>query len=120
MDFKKFSFTCPSCDHILNDNDEIELVTKRTNGQEGKIFMSVAFGNYTYKHVPTTIFDHNEIVAFHCPHCDVNLASKKYENFALLNMKVDKNINFEVIFSRVAGERKTYVITEDGIETYQG
>ncbi|MDA7804186.1 hypothetical protein N8987_06385 [Crocinitomix sp.] len=32
MDFKKFSFSCPSCSHILNDKDEIELLTKRKTG----------------------------------------------------------------------------------------
>ncbi|MDA7804185.1 hypothetical protein N8987_06380 [Crocinitomix sp.] len=82
--------------------------------------MSVAFGNYTYRHVPLTAFEPNEVVDFLCPHCKQNLASEEYENFALLNMKVGQDINFEVIFSRQAGQRKTYVITEDGIETYQG
>ncbi|WP_070136812.1 hypothetical protein [Crocinitomix algicola] len=120
MDLKKYNFTCPHCKQILNEGDEIELVTKRNHGDNGRIYLSVAFGNYTYKHIPDTDFQKGELVEFHCPKCGSNLASKIYENFASLNMQVDTNINFEVIFSRIAGERKTYVVTEDGIETYQG
>lgn len=120
MELKNFSFSCPSCKHTLNDSEEIELVTKRYSGEKGRIYMSIAFGNYTYRHIPETEFGNHEIVDFICPHCNENLAAPNYENFALLNMDVGNNITFEVIFSREAGKRKTYVITEDGIETYQG
>ncbi|NOQ71439.1 MAG: hypothetical protein GQ574_05535 [Crocinitomix sp.] len=120
MDLKNFSFSCPFCKHLLNDSEEIELVTKRDSGTEGRIFMSVAFGNYTFRHIPETNFTLREIVDFLCPHCQTDLKAPNHKNFAQLNMDVGHNISFDVIFSREAGKRKTYVITEDGIETYQG
>jgi hypothetical protein len=120
MNLKDFSFSCPSCKKTVNDNEEIELITKRSSGAEGRIFMSVAFGNYTYRHIPETQFEDQEIVDFICPHCNENLTAPNHKNFALLNMDVGNAINFDVIFSRKAGKRKTYVITEDGIDTYQG
>ena len=120
MDLKNFSFYCPFCKKTVNDKDEIELVTRRSSGIDGRIFMSVAFGNYTFRHIPETEFKVHEVVEFICPHCSENLKAPNHENFALLNMNVGDNISFEVIFSREAGKRKTYVITEDGIETYQG
>lgn len=120
MDLKNFSFSCPFCNQTLNGGNEIELTTIRKSGDRGVIYMSAAFGNYTYRHIPEINFDEGEIVDFHCPKCEENLEAPQHGNFALLNMNVGNNINFEVIFSRESGKRKTYVITEDGIETYHG
>jgi hypothetical protein len=120
MDLKDFHFSCPFCKHLLSDSEEIVLVTRRDSGIEGKIFMAVSFGNYTYRHIPETNFNVHEIVDFLCSECNENLKAPNHPNFALLNMDVGNGINFDVIFSREAGKRKTYVITEDGIETYQG
>jgi hypothetical protein len=120
MELKDFRFSCPFCKQLLNNKDEIELITKRNTGAEGKIFMAVSFGNYTYRHVPKINFNKHEIVEFHCTHCNENLKAPSHPKFALLNMDVGNGINFDVIFSRESGRRKTYVITEDGIETYHG
>ena len=120
MDIKKFIFSCPYCDGILSQNGVIRLKTERTNGDIGEINLSTSFGNYKYDHVPVVTFEKGEIVEFICPHCDTNLDSEEYLHFAQVKMKVDENIEFDVIFSRKAGLRKTYVITEDGIESYGG
>jgi hypothetical protein len=92
----------------------------RENGETGEIQMDTKIGSYSYRHSPETSFVAGEVVAFICTSCNESLSSKKYENYALLRMKVDKNIEFDVLFSRVAGIQKTYLITEDGIETYSG
>ena len=120
MKLNKYIFSCPYCDQILNNKEEIELKTLRDNGEVGTIYLAVNFGNYTYRHTPKVNFNQNEIVDFICPKCNTDLKSNQHTNFALLNMAVGNEINFEVIFSRQSGKRKTYVITEDGIETYQG
>ena len=120
MDFKNFEFSCPFCAEKLNNKGVVGLKTVRSNGERGEIFLSVAIGDYSYRHVPEVNFEKGEIVDFLCPNCENNLEAPNYDNFALLRMNVDQNIVFEVIFSREAGKRKTYVITEDGIETYHG
>ena len=120
MDIKKFIFSCPHCDGVLSKNGVISLNTLRENGDEGVIHLSTSFGNYSYDHVPQCEFEKGEIVEFLCTHCNENLDSEEYLHFAQLKMKVDKNIEFDVIFSRKSGLRKTYVITEDGIESYDG
>ena len=119
MNLKKYNFFCPFCKEQLNDTGEIELKTVRRSGEVGKIFLAADFGNYTYRKEPDVNFVDGEIVDFLCRCCNVNLEAPQHEGFAQLNMRVDENIEFEVIFSRQAGKRKTYVITEDGIETYQ-
>lgn len=118
MDIKKFDFSCPHCTQTLNKDGVVILNTRRNNGDKGTIHLSATFGNYTYMHEPEIEFDTGELVDFFCPSCEENLTSEEHNNFALLKMTVDNNIDFEVIFSREAGNRKTYIITEDGIESY--
>lgn len=120
MDLSQYNFYCPHCDAPLSVSGVIELITRRKNGDKGIIKLATKVGNYNYEHEPPTEFEAGEIVDFICPKCAKNLHTNQYKNFALLNMHVEQGISFEVIFSRTAGERKTYVITEDGVETYKG
>lgn len=117
---QKFDFHCPKCDFKLNQNNEIVLTTLRSNGDLGKMMMSTSVGNYSYKHIPEKAFDNGELVSFQCTNCEANLDAKEFEDYAQLIMKVDENIQFDILFSRRAGVQKTYLITEDGIETYSG
>lgn len=117
---QKYDFHCPHCDSKLDENKEITLLTKRSNGEEGRIFMSTAVGNYTHRHEPANAFENGELVEFQCTHCRKNLDAEDYVDYAKLIMKVEENIHFDVLFSRRAGVQKTYLITENGIETYSG
>ena len=116
----KYNFHCPLCHAHLNQKDKITLKTIRLNGEEGEIQMDTTVGNYEYVHTPEVQFEPGEIVDFVCPACNKTLNSKEFKNYAMLKMHVDENIIFEVLFSRQAGVQKTYLITEDGIESYSG
>lgn len=118
MEIKNYNFHCPHCDQKLSNEGVIRLNTLRNNGEKGEIQLSTSFGNYSYSHEPKIQFIPGEIVSFSCPDCNKDVHSDQYENFALLKMKVSDNIDFDVLFSREAGKRKTYVLTEDGIESY--
>lgn len=116
----KYDILCPSCRTKLNDGTKLSLTTERENGDKGKIHLSTTIGNYSYTHEPPIIFEIGEMVSFFCPACNTNLNSKEFDNYALLKMKVRDSIEFEILFSRKAGVQKTYLVTEDGIETYTG
>ncbi|MGB1104321.1 MAG: hypothetical protein ACPG21_11920 [Crocinitomicaceae bacterium] len=118
MNLDQYSFSCPKCKARLNNDQTIELNTERQNGDKGVIHLSVGIGDYNFTHEPKTKFVEGEIVEFYCPHCKSNLSAPQHKDFTLLKMDVDENIQFDVIFSRKAGHRKTYVINEDGIESY--
>ena len=94
------------------------LNTKRTTGEEGKIRLAATFGNYNYTHEPEIPFAPGEIVLFSCPECKKHVHSEKYKDYAVLKMHVSEKIIFDVLFSREAGKRRTYIVTEDGIESY--
>lgn len=120
MEIKNYTFACPECDSVLSHKGKLVLTTRRANGDTGTIYLEMAIGNYDYTHEPPAVFEKGELVEFFCPFCQANLKSEDHENFARLKMIVDEGIEFELLFSRIAGERKTHIITEDGIETYSG
>lgn len=120
MNFDHFNFKCPYCSRSVSSDDSIVLKTERASGEKGEIHLSSLIGNYSFNHFPPVAFSKGELIAFHCPFCAENLAAKNYPNYALLNMEVQSGIQFEVLFSCLAGVRETKVITEDGIETYTG
>lgn len=120
MNTAPYNFYCPKCNALLSEKGEVVLSTQRTNGQVGQIRLAASIGNYEYRHTPEVRFQPGEVVNFLCTSCKSDLNSSEYKNYALLKMKVDASIEFEVLFSREAGVKKTYVITEDGIETYSG
>lgn len=117
---KDYDFHCPHCRAKLNTNGFIILKTKRDNGDIGEIRMAASIGNYEYTHEPPAAFEAGEVVDFACTSCDHSLNSDEFDNYAQLKMKVDANIEFDILFSRKAGVQKTYLITEDGIESYTG
>ena len=118
MDIRNCDFLCPHCNTCLSHAGEIILNTRRVNGEEGKIRLAATFGNYTYSHEPIAQFTPGEVVAFSCPNCARHVHSEKYKDYAVLKMHVSEKIIFDVLFSREAGKRRTYIVTEDGIESY--
>lgn len=118
MEIKDCNFHCPHCSDLLSSNGHIVLSTKRHNGEEGHIRLATTFGNYSYSHEPDTEFTPGEVVSFLCPTCKNHVHSDKYKDYAMIKMHVSDSIIFDVLFSREAGKRKTYIVTEDGIESY--
>ncbi|MEX1002083.1 MAG: hypothetical protein WDZ35_08205 [Crocinitomicaceae bacterium] len=119
--FKNYDFCCPFCNAVLNKKESVVLKTKRKNGEEGLIYLSATVGDYEYRHEPDIQFDEGEVLDFLCTACDASLNSKEFSNYGRVKMIVkEEEIEFDVIFSRKSGVHKTYLITEDGIETYSG
>jgi hypothetical protein len=118
MRLSDYSFHCPACKSRLDTNGVIHLKTERLNGDKGDIFLSTTFGNYGYKHDPDVNFDVGELIEFSCDNCNSLLHSAIKPNFVNMIMRVENKFDFEILFSRKAGIQKTYVVTEDGIESY--
>lgn len=118
MTFNEYDFYCPKCSSQLDVNGLIHLKTERSNGDKGNVYLSVKLGDYDYKHEPEVDFDDQELVSFSCPSCKNILHSTKKPNFVALTMRVEKQFDFELLFSRKFGIQKTYLVTEDGIECY--
>lgn len=118
MNLEKYSFYCTQCKNQLDVDGVIHLKTLRGNGEVGEIHLSTSFGNYNFKHIPKVSFEKNELVEFSCPSCNSLLHSPIKHNFVNIIMRVESKFDFEILFSRRAGVQKTYIVTEDGIESY--
>ena len=72
-------------------------------------------GNYTsIKHPQFTITE-GERIDFFCPICMQSLDASMDENLVYVIMIDDQDKEHEIYFSRIAGERSTYQISEEGI-----
>ena len=114
----QYDYFCPKCKEKLNENGKVILNVHRTDDSNAKIFLDPKPHSYHLKCEPEIAFLENEIVDFICPHCSSNLHSDQYEKFVALTLKVTEGVFFDVFFSRVYGDHRTYVGIEDFKEEY--
>ncbi len=97
----------------------MQLNFKRINhNNQGSIFLEPEPGNYEFYTTPPTDFKNGERVVFICPKCKTDLTSQKNKKFAELKMMVNDFISFEALFSTVYGDKRTYIVTQDDVDTY--
>jgi len=115
----KYNYHCPSCDFQLTNNNQIHFKVETTTGQKGDLFLSAVPGDYGYRSDESLGFTQGESIGFFCPSCSTNLVSKDHPELIEINMKVSKDIVFEVFFSPVCGEKVTYVMMENELVKYR-
>ena len=111
-------YLCPVCKGQLKVNNNIIFSAKNISGDGGLIILSPELGNYMIKKHDSFSYKEGEHVDFFCPICHANLASKINENLAEILMIDENKNNFEIYFSKIAGEKCTYRISEGGIESF--
>ena len=116
----QYDYYCPKCDSKLNTNNKVVFNIRRSSDEMIKLFLDPKPMSYNFRCEPEPIaaFIENEIVDFSCPHCDKSLESDKYSKFVEIRLMVTENVFFEVFFSRIYGDHKTYVGIEDFEEEY--
>ena len=112
-------YHCPNCDKSLTEGKKVHLNFERTeHNHKGHIFLEPEPGNYEFYTEPPTDFKKGERVVFVCPKCKKDLTSNKNKQFAELKMMVNDFISFEALFSTVYGDKRTYIVTQDEVDTY--
>jgi len=106
-----YSYHCSRCGAMLNPGGIISLVAER-NGKRTLIGFPPEPGNYILYTPPRTAFNHGDTYDFLCPVCHADLISRRHRNLCELTLYED-GIRKTVLFSRVAGERATYVLKDD-------
>ena len=114
----QYDYYCPKCDEQLSQNNQVLFNVQRSNREVVKLYLDPKPRSYKYRCEPWSDFQENEVVNFTCPHCKENLESEKYSNFIKITMKVTDKVLFDVFFSRVYGDHRTYVGIEDFEEEY--
>lgn len=114
----KNDILCPKCKGFLNIDEHVVFITRSKKWKGGLIFLNPEVGNYQVTHHPAFHFEEGEKIEFICPICHKNLSSRQHENLAQIIMRDEKNQEFEILFSQIAGEHSTYKIIGDHVSYY--
>ncbi len=110
---KENDYLCPRCKGHLNAGNKVVFSTKNTRGSKGLILLNPTIGGYSYDHHKAYNLVKGELIDFNCPICGKDLKSLKNQSYVAIDMIDHNNKQYEVLFSRVVGDKSTYVIASD-------
>ena len=114
----KNNFICPKCNAFLNVGNHIILAANNNSGKSGMILFNSELGNYITETNPEFKVKEGEKYDFFCPICHEKLAAGIHDNLSRIILIDQDNKHYEVLFSKIAGEKSTYKIIGESIEFY--
>lgn len=111
-------FKCPHCRNLLNVGDNIVFSSKNKWGKEGLIILHPELGNYSVIKHPKFEIPRGEMLEFFCPFCNMLLTSERNPSLSKILMSDEKGLEYEIHFSRIAGQHSTYKIIGDNVEIF--
>lgn len=111
-------FLCPKCNGQLNVGDVLIFVSKMNDENNGLLLLHPELGNYNVMNHKQFHISKGELVEFSCPICHKNLTSDIDNNLVFISMMDKDHVQHNVLFSKISGERCTYRITGDNLESF--
>ena len=108
MDWK---YNCPKCTAILNPDKQIILLG-RHKGRDILLALHPEPGNYEVTIPYNAEINEGEFWEFFCPVCHETTTLAEEPSLATLDMTDGKGEWHQVVFSRIAGEHATFIITK--------
>ena len=112
------NFLCPECNGQLNVGSILFFVSKTPDKRDGLLLLHPELGNYRVINHESFHISKGELVEFFCPICHENLTSEIDNNLVLIFMIDKKHVQHNILFSKINGERCTYKITGDDLESF--
>ncbi len=109
-------YLCPQCRGHLRVGDYIVFKIRNTRREKGLLLIHPELGNYSCLKHPDFYFEEGERIDFYCPLCMQSLDAALDENLVHVVMIDEQQTEHEIYFSRIAGEQRTYQVSEDGIK----
>jgi len=106
-------YICPECKGHLKVGEFIIFTVQNQKEESGLLLLHPRIGNYDSIKHPSFSFKKGEPLAFYCPLCSASLLSKFDKNLVHVIMKDKDNIEYNIYFSRIAGEKSTYKVSGD-------
>lgn len=114
----KKNFICPRCRAYLNVGQHIVLTAQTNNGNSGIVLLNPEIGNYTTEVNPGFAVNTGEKYDFSCPVCKQKLASDVHDNLSRIVMIDEDGQEYEILFSKIAGEKSTYKVIGESVEYF--
>lgn len=111
-------YKCPKCYGHIRVDDYIVLSAKNKGYPGGLILLHPELGNYQVLTHPHFKYEKGDIIEFYCPICHRNLNSSKHLNLAMLVMTDDNGQDFDIYFSKIAGEMSTLKMIGEHMEMF--
>ena len=112
----KNHFLCPHCRGHLKVGDHIVFRIRNKKREKGLLLLHPEVGNYTSIKHPLFEFQEGDRIDFFCPLCLQFLDGYIDENLVHVIMIDEHGKEHEIFFSRIAGEKSTYQISDEGIK----
>ncbi len=114
-------YLCKVCRGLLNVKTSIVLAATKVNSSvRGLIFLNPEIGNYLTTTHPSFKIEEGEEYIYTCPICHSQLNSAKYKHLVRIIMIDDNKKEYNIYFSDIAGEKCTYKIRGDKVESKVG
>ena len=111
-------FLCPKCNGQLNVGDVLIFVSKAKDERNGLLLLNPELGNYNVMNHKFFQISKGVLIEFACPICQENLTSEIDPNLASVFMIDKEDVQHNILFSKIYGERCTYKISEDDVESF--
>jgi len=111
-------YICPHCRSYLNMGNKLLFSVRTRKGVAGLIALHPDVGNYSVEKNPLFEYKEHDKLDFFCPVCHAELSSSVHDRLARIIMLDENSQEYEVLFSKVAGEKSTYKIIGKTMEVY--
>jgi hypothetical protein len=106
-----WTYRCTWCGSALTLGKDLVVLLAVCEGASMILGFNTQPGNYEIYLPPGETIEPGTVWDFHCPVCRASLKHAQHENLAELALD-EEGQRKRLLFSRVAGEHATYVITE--------
>ncbi len=99
------NYLCPHCKGHIAIDDCLLLSVQTPDFHKGLISLHSDLGNYTVKKNPEFLYSEGDKLDLYCPICHAELASDVHKKLAKIIMVDENNNEYEVFFSKIAGDK---------------
>lgn len=108
-------YLCPHCRGHLKVGDYITFTARNRKKEKGLLLLHPQIGNYASIKHPSFDYKSGDMIDFYCPLCQDRLDSAFDENLVNVIMIDRDQKEYDIYFSRIAGEESTYKVDGDSV-----
>ncbi len=112
------NFLCPKCRNTLNVERHVVFIVEKSDGSKGLMLLSAEVGDYTIHNNPSIDIEEGERLEFYCPICHARLNVHYHPNLVRVIMIDDQESESQVLFSRIVGQKSTYIIRDGKVKPF--